>query len=91
MHTCDTPACVNQRHLRGGTKVLNRADCVRKNRHAAGERHGRTKLSVAAVKSILRSHAAGVGSWRLAREFGVSRTAVKNILRRKTWRHVSVD
>lgn len=42
MHTCDNGAlgCVNPEHLRPGTWIENRLDCVRKGRHARGDRSG---------------------------------------------------
>lgn len=36
MHICDERLCCNPLHLRGGTHADNRADCVRKGRHATG-------------------------------------------------------
>jgi hypothetical protein len=36
MHTCDTPRCVNPRHLVAGTHLDNMADMIRKGRHRGG-------------------------------------------------------
>jgi hypothetical protein len=38
-HTCDNRRCVNPQHLFLGTRADNVMDCVKKNRHARGERH----------------------------------------------------
>lgn len=39
-HTCDTPACINPKHLFMGTPKDNSDDKVRKNRQAKGVGHG---------------------------------------------------
>ena len=43
-HTCDTPACINPRHLFLGTHEDNVADKVSKNRQAKGKTNGRYTL-----------------------------------------------
>ena len=35
LHSCDTPLCVNPEHLRLGTALDNRRDCISKGRHFA--------------------------------------------------------
>lgn len=40
LHSCDNPPCVRPGHLWLGTKTENAADRDRKNRQAAGDRHG---------------------------------------------------
>lgn len=39
-HDCDNSICCNPYHLILGTHIENRADCVRKGRHARGNSHG---------------------------------------------------
>lgn len=50
MHACDTPACVNPKHLRLGTRTENMQDAKSKGRTRVGERHGRAKLTDEQVK-----------------------------------------
>ena len=45
MHDCDTPACVNPKHLSLGTRKENMQDAKKKLRMRTGETHGRAKLT----------------------------------------------
>jgi len=53
LHLCDNPSCVNPDHLKTGTILENRMDCVKKNRHAKGKTH----MSVTSPQSIRRGYA----------------------------------
>jgi hypothetical protein len=79
-HKCDTSLCVNPDHLTVGTQAENIADKVRKRRQARGERIGTSKLSNAQVDEI-RSRLTGRRGEgvRLAREFGVTTSAISGI------------
>lgn len=84
MHSCDYPRCCNAAHLSQGTKIDNRLDCVRKNRHAKGETSGRSILTKEQVDSI-RQH---TGSTKyIASIFGVSQRHVQLIKRGERWTH----
>lgn len=78
LHRCDNPYCVNPDHLFVGTHRDNKADCVRKKRHAhsAGGNHPGIKLSlddVIAIRASKDSHT------HLARQFGVTASHICSI------------
>jgi DNA-binding NarL/FixJ family response regulator len=54
-----------------------------------GERHGSAKLTEWHVKVIRQLCREGKPQRQVAREFGVCRTTVQNILIGKKWRHVA--
>lgn len=91
-HKCDTPACVNVKHLFLGTPKDNSDDMVRKGRSTkglagkvrlAGESNGRCKLSASQVQEVL--HTKGKTRW-LANKFGVDRTTIQKIRRGVNWK-----
>jgi hypothetical protein len=45
LHNCDNRACCNPNHLFLGSKKLNMEDAKGKERHAHGEKHGRSVLT----------------------------------------------
>jgi DNA invertase Pin-like site-specific DNA recombinase len=53
-----------------------------------GEKHLRAVLTAERVSEIRRRVAAGEGTNRIAREYGVSPTCITHIVYRRTWRHV---
>lgn len=94
LHRCDNPACVNPDHLFLGTHADNMRDMWRKNRgrcDGAGRNgcsNGNSKLTDSDVVEIRKKCKAG-GSFRsLAREYGVSKTLISYIAKRKIWTHL---
>lgn len=90
-HHCDNPPCVRPDHLFLGTKADNNRDMVEKQRSRAvcGERHPCAKLRIVDVLEMRKLHEnEKVGCRKLAKRFGVSLTTVKEIFRRKIWRHI---
>ena len=87
LHSCDTPACVNPRHLSLGTNADNSSDMVAKGRSLRGERNHKAKLSATDVRSIRAWHSQGnVTKKTIAKEYGVSDTLISFIISRKIWR-----
>ena len=86
-HRCDNPRCIRPSHLFLGSHAENMADMVIKGRSAkmAGVSNGSTKLATEAIVSIR----ASTGSYsRIARQHGVSPSAVGLIKRRERWAHL---
>lgn len=98
LHRCDSPSCVNPKHLFLGYNSDNVADKVAKGRQAKGdaialklqgEKGGRAKLTEPIVLAIRKE-------WRskrtpqdmLARRYGVTQSLISHIVRRKTWTHI---
>jgi hypothetical protein len=89
LHKCDNPICVNPKHLFLGTQSDNAKDMWIKNRgnpgKSQGEKHGMAKVNEETVREIRSSSESGVA---LANKFGISRTTVSEIRKRKTWCHI---
>ena len=89
-HKCDNRLCVNPDHLFLGTQKDNQQDMRRKGRHTFGERSKTSKLSTEDVLEIYRLYDSGIGTIRLARQFGVTKNLLWLIVRGKAWNHLYV-
>jgi hypothetical protein len=87
LHRCDCPPCINPAHLFLGTQADNVADMERKKRsnHPHSQNHGRAKFTAEEVKEI---RASPLSSGKLAKKFWVSKTAIRYIRQKDTWRGV---
>ncbi len=101
LHTCDNPRCVNPTHLKLGTNSDNVADKVRKGRQARnvawnkgqdglkGMKNASSKLTDETVRKIRAEYKFGEnGAYVLAKEYGVSKPLIYNIVKRKSWKHI---
>jgi hypothetical protein len=88
LHSCDNPHCVNPAHLRPGTKLENKHDSIKKNRHSYGEKHGRAILTEKMVLEIRRLRAKGMSGLKIAALLGVNYRAVYRVANREFWKHV---
>lgn len=87
-HRCDNRSCFRPSHLFVGTAAENQADSVRKGRSNRGERHGNTKVTASDVLQIRTMRATGISIKALASQFGLSRTGVRHVVSRNTWKHI---
>lgn len=85
LHSCDNEPCCNPTHLRPGSQLENRQDCVRKNRQAKGRRIRTAILSDELIPAIRGDERA---AHLVGERFGISKSTVWQIRARKTWRHV---
>jgi hypothetical protein len=84
-HSCDTPACVNPRHLLSGSYLDNTKDMISRGRHTHGSAHPHAKLNditAAAVKYSTASLSV------TAKEYGISPSTVWDIRQGRKWKHV---
>ena len=101
LHHCDNPPCVRPSHLYDGTHKQNMADRTNRGRTyrgpranveniPRGERNTNAKLTEAAVREIRALYAAGgISQQALADWYGVNQTKISDVVRRKTWKHVT--
>lgn len=89
LHSCDNPPCVNPAHLRLGTDKDNALDRVARGRQIQGTVHHNAKLTDDAVRDIRRLHAAGANISQLSRQFDINRHQIRDVIRRKWWKHVT--
>ena len=101
-HTCDTPLCVNPLHLLPGDKSDNRLDSIARGRSPRGRRsrtpgltwrqgenNVQAKLCARQVAEIRARFADGSAfQHELAKQYGVSRALIGQIVQRKRWAHV---
>lgn len=92
-HRCDTPPCVNPRHLFLGTQKDNMQDATAKGRRSSGPSHLRSgengpasKLTWPQVRELRSLKASGVTYEELSRRFSICSASVWNILANRTWR-----
>jgi hypothetical protein len=93
LHRCDNRPCCNPNHLFLGTDADNVRDMDAKGRRRWMARPGimnsSAKLTEDAVRQIRVEHREGRSSQRaLARKHGVSPSAIRHIVRGKTWKNV---
>lgn len=92
MHACDNRVCCNVEHLSLGTVAENNADRDAKGRQARGERCATARLTTTDVRTIRATHNPNSRSSArlLSSRFEVSVGTIRDILHRRTWRHLSV-
>lgn len=87
-HSCGKghEACVHPKHLRWATRLENVADMYVHGSICRGEKHYAVKLTEDDVRRI---RADDRNSSELAPLFGVTRSAIRSIRQRRSWRHVA--
>jgi hypothetical protein len=88
-HTCDTPACINPKHLISGSHADNVLDKVRKNRQGHGSKHYASILTDKDVVEIRSIKPPRFTKW--AARFMMSTGAIKAAYYGYTWKHIPMQ
>lgn len=88
MHNCDNPKCCNPKHLSLGTHADNSNDMKSKNRQVRGNKVRVAKLDIPSVLHIRAQHANGESQHSLAKKYGVSKTSIKSVVNKISWKHI---
>ena len=89
LHKCDNPPCVNIDHLFIGDHEANMRDRTAKGRDAAGSAAPMAVLNEESVRAIRVLHGGGGRSHKaLGALFGVDKSTISLLLKRKTWAHI---
>lgn len=89
LHRCDNKLCCNPSHLFLGTNAENTADRHAKGRSARGERAGRALLTESQVLACRERWYGGQSIAALAREHGVSHSAMRYAVNGRNWKHLA--
>lgn len=89
LHRCDTPSCVNPKHLFLGDDRANVLDAIAKGRwyfpDNRGERNGTAILT---AEQVIEIRASKESALALSRKFKVHLDTIKCVWLRKTWKHI---
>lgn len=90
LHKCDNRQCINPEHLFLGTQQDNIDDMTTKGRNPdrKGSNNPSAKLSEAEVIEIIDLLDLGHSQADIAAAYGIGRSTVGHIKRRKNWKHV---
>ncbi len=91
LHHCDTPRCVNPKHLFEGTNADNVADMMAKGRHPRGEQCSYATLTNNEVLNIKRLLRDGMRVGEVARQVNIDRRHVTAIKRGTIWASVQLE
>lgn len=83
LHTCDNPRCCNPNHFTVGTYSTNQSEAYQRKRkeQPKGQFHANSKLTNEEVSAIRERYKYGYTQTNLAKEYGVSQTAISLIIR----------
>lgn len=85
-HSCGRgeDGCVNPRHVSWKTPTENANDKRLHGTHVEGERHGKSKLNVVAVRAIRRD-ASAMPKTEIAAKYGIGPSQAARVIRKEQW------
>lgn len=87
LHSCDTKACINPKHLKPGTYWKNTQEARQRNLLCCGDRNRSSKLTAERALEIRRRYKSGVSMRSMAIEYGVGVNAIYNVVNKYTWKN----
>lgn len=92
-HTCDTPSCVNPDHLWTGTRSENSLDMYNKGRmnntYLKGSEKPNSIFTEIDILKIRELSKTGLSYSEISKIYNSSKSAIADIVKRRSWRHVS--
>lgn len=90
LHKCDNPKCVNPSHMFLGTRRDNNIDKANKGRAArlVGSNNPRATLDESVVIQIRALYGLGILPSQISMDWGTNTNTVKDILYRRSWKHL---
>ncbi len=88
LHTCDTPLCVNPKHLSLGTRGDNIRDSKAKGRNQRGDGHYNSKLKAYQISLIRWFRDRGLMYKDIARLYEVHPATIRDACERITWKSI---
>ncbi len=89
-HYCHNPSCCNPNHIHQATRQENILDSVRDNRTQKGEKNPQCKLQESDIFDIFLMFHQGMKQKEISKKYPTQKNAIKQILHRETWKHVSI-
>lgn len=88
LHSCDNPPCFNPRHIGEGTTAVNQREKAERGRSLRGEQQHDAKLTEQGVIVARMLYLGGSNYRDLAKQYGVTPTAMRWAVTGKTWSHI---
>lgn len=90
LHKCNSPSCVNPRHIFEGTALQNSQQMISEGRCQIGTARFNAKLDPKSVQQIRAEFKRRVVTQaQLAARFGVTRTTIEAVTIGRSWKHVA--
>lgn len=96
MHLCDVPACVNPEHLKAGTQSENMLHAAKNGRLSRSRQRGSDRHNAVLNDDLVRqirslSDRGAASAAAIARTLGFAPRTVRDVVARRSWKHVDAE